>query len=235
MRNFRPDKNNVLLYLVLTLSILNFCLQFSGVNTLSKANSIIGLAGVMLFFMNKSYFRYFIWFWIAAQAIIIEKTITDQAGTFLQTDSIFDLSQVFKLKFGFFLKGDKHSIEVNFNIVVLLYFFLFRNLKTSSYLGKKIGLLFTGHDLDLQFAPGTYAMLQNRVNLDGDDNWILGGLSTKIHFHQNEYDRILVHAEDGLLTHTFRLVSTSANLKSGINASRQFEQVNWIMIDLKEM
>jgi hypothetical protein len=230
MKNFKPDKNNALLFIIGGLSLVNIGLQLRTHNYLSIGNSVIGLAGVGLFLMDKWAFRYLIWFWIFAQAVIIEHTVADHAAGVTYTESIFDLSQIFHLKIGFFASGNTNTYGLNFNAVVIMYFFLFRNLKTSSYTGRRIELLFMRGDLDLQFEEGTFATLGNRVNLDGDDNWLLGQLNTPIIYNKNEYDRVLVHAEDGLLTHIFRLVPNRATIGAGINPTLQFERASWIMI-----
>lgn len=84
---------------------------------------------------------------------------------------------------------------------------------------------------DVIYEEETYATLKQRVNLNDDDNWLLGELSTPILFNQKPIDRVLVHTEDGLLTHTFRIVPQGASVKEGINQLLQYERVEWIMIE----
>jgi len=231
MKHLKLDKNNILIFIIGILSLINIPIQISAHNYLSIANSIIGLAGVVMFLMSKSVFRYLVWIWIVAQAIIIEHTAVDSATGVIQKEMLFDLSQIFNLKIGFYASGNTNTYGLDFNALVILYFIVFRNLKTSSYIGKTIGLLFMKGNLDLQFDERTFATLMQRVNLDGDDNWLLGELNTPIHYNGNEYNRLLVHTEDGLLTHTFRLVPASATIAAGVNRTLQFERAVWIMIE----
>ena len=231
MKNFKLDKNNALIFIIGGLSIANIAFQIRPQNYLSIANSVIGLAGVALFLLDKNAFRPLIWIWIAAQAIIIDHTISDRIAGTVVSQPIFDLSQIFHLKIGFYASGGTNAYGLNFNAVIILCFFLFRNLKTSSFIGKRLGLLAMRGNLDLQFEEGTFATLVQRVNLDGDDNWLLGYLSTLIIFNGKQYDRVLVHLEDGLLTHTFRIVPLLATIAPGINSLLQFERIQWLMIE----
>lgn len=141
MKSLKIDKNNALILIVGGLSLISIFLEFRNRNYLSLANSIIGLTGVCLFFLKNDVFRYFLWTWIAAQAIIIDHSFTNVTTGITYDDPILDLSQIFRLKLGFSLSGSSNAYAINFNPVVILYFFLFRNLKTSSFIGRNIGLL----------------------------------------------------------------------------------------------
>ena len=230
MKHFRLDKNNALILVIGILSVWNIITSVLNGPYLSIAVSLIGIAGLASFFMGKAAFRYLIWIWIFAQTIIIESTFTDQLTNIQYHNSVLDLSQVFKLQFGFFLSGDTHSYEINFNFLTILYFFLFRNLKVSSWVNKSIEILVMKGNLDIVFQEPVIATFTKRVNLAGDDNWMLARLNNPIIFENNAYDQILVHAEDGLLTHTIRLVPAGETLDQNINPLLKYQKVEWLML-----
>jgi hypothetical protein len=231
MQKFKFDKNNILVLIICLLSFGNILLQLKFHNYLSIIDSVIGICGVILFFLQKDIFRYFIWVWIFAQAIIIDQTIIDPSRHLFIKEPIFDLSQVFCIKFGFNSRGPDGSFGLNFNLLIIVYFFLFRTLKTTALINRSIGILILKGNHDISFDDSIYANLMQRVNLDSDDNWLLGQLSSIIYYNQKPVDRILVQTVDGELTGTFRIAYQEQTISEGINSTLNFERVDWIMIE----
>src|SRR5690348_12813882 len=112
-KKFKVDKYNILVLIIGLLSFGNIVLQFtfhgSKYNYPSIINSVVGLAGVVLFFLKKDIFRYFVWVWIFAQAIIIDQTVIDSTRHLLAKRPVFDLSQILNLKFGIHSFGPNGS------------------------------------------------------------------------------------------------------------------------------
>lgn len=230
MKNFKLDKNNILILIIGLLSLGNIFLQFIFHNYPSIIVSVIGIAGVILFFLKRNSFRYFIWIWIFAQVLIINHAVLDQTSNLLINRPVFDFSQVFNMKFGFQMSNGLNVYSLNFNILTIAYFFLFRNLKTTALVGKSIDLLIMKGNNDIVFNEGTYATLMQRVNLDGADDWLLGQLSSSLSYNGNTIDQILTQTIDGDFTGVFRIVQRGQVISEKVNKSADFERVEWIVI-----
>jgi hypothetical protein len=231
MKKIKLDKNNILVLIIGLLSVGNIIFQLYHNNYLSIINSAIGIIGVILFFLKKGSFRYFVWIWIFAQAIIINRAVIDPSRNLLVIEPIFDLAQLFSVKFGFNSSGANGAFSLNFNLLVILYFFLFRKLKTTALIGKAVGLLILKGNNDLSFEDGLYANLKQRVNLDNDDSWLLGQLSSEILYNNKSIDRVLIQTIDGELSEVFRLVYGGQVIKEGLNQATDFEKVDWLMFE----
>lgn len=231
MKKIKLDKNNILVFIIGLLSVGNIIFQLYHNNYLSIINSAIGIIGVILFFLKKGAFRYFVWIWIFAQAIIINRAVIDPSRNLLVIEPIFDFAQLFSVKFGFNSSGANGAFNLNFNLLVILYFFLFRKLKTTALIGKAVGLLILKGNNDLSFEDGLYANLKQRVNLDNDDSWLLGQLSSEILYNNKSIDRVLIQTIDGELSEVFRLVYGGQVIKEGLNQTTDFEKVDWLMFE----
>ena len=235
MEKLQLNRSNALIAIVGILSFINL-FNNQEQNYLSMVISIVGLVGVLLFIQHINAFRSLILVWITAQAIIIEHYIVfNPAASIIQREPVFNCSQVFNIKYMLYLFTDKSTDSIGFNFLTVLYYFLYWKSKKNSYIGHTLSLSFIQDNPDIHFEEGTYATLTQQVNLDEDNDWLLGQLNTPILYNQIEYDRLLVHVEDGLLSNVFRLVPITATIHSGTNPILPFEQVEWIaMIENNE-
>jgi len=229
MKKIKIDKNNALALIIGLLSVGNILLQLKVGNNLSIINSIIGLAGVTLFFLQKDTFKYLIWIWIAAQVIIINETIVDAVTHTYNTKDIFNLAQLFQLKLGFSISGTHNQFSINFNLLVILYFFLFRKLKITALVGKSFRILILKGNHNITFDEGLYVTLKKRLNIGDDENWLLGDLSSKVTFNDKKINKVLVRTNNGELTDSFRIVYDGQELANETNSILNFDRADWII------
>lgn len=230
MQTLKLTKNNVLIIFVGILSSYNIAVKLPLQDWLSLLVSAIGLAGLTLYFLKDGRFRHFIWIWITAQLLIIDHSYFGEKLHAIINKPVWDLSQAFHLKLGFSVSGDKNSYDINLNLLAIFYFFLFKNLKVYSYLGKSYPLIFQGGHLDVHLKETIFVKLLHHVTLESDSNWLLGDLTSSICYNNVVYERVLLYTEGGMLTHNFLLVPPGIPISKGTKLAHKFEKAEWIRI-----
>lgn len=231
MGRLKENKSKILILLIGGLSIINIILSFKTRYFPADLISIVGMVATALFFLKKSTCRYFIWIWIVAQIIIIDHVFVDPSTNITINKTIFDLSQTLRIKIGFYITGNHSAESINFNLLVVLYFFLFKNLKIDSLIGKTFNLLIMKYDHDISCEEGIQITLTKRVNLEGDDNWLLGSLNKPIIYNQQHIEKVLIYTENEKFMNIFRIVPNKIGIELGdIDLLSNFERVDWMMI-----
>lgn len=231
MKHFKLDKTNLLIIIVLVFSVINIFTKIGTESYTSLLTSVIGLVGVVLFFMRKHLFRFCILFWMYIQLIVLHHTVLDPSTNTMVSDPMFDATQVFgRLLINYSVSGSTQSFGIGLNIVVFLYIFLFRYVRSDAFVGRSAVLMFLNTPPGFVVAEGCRGLFRQRINLDGDDQWLLAELSDPIQFNGIRYDRMAVMTERGLLTNVIRLVPEQAVILPGINPMLGFERVDWIQL-----
>ena len=230
MRKFKPGINNLIIYIILVLSTLNLLNQFASFNVASTVISVVGLLAVALYFSGHKFHRKLIWIWIVAQLISIVSHGVDTNTGVAFANIIYDASQLFKIRFGLSLSADSSKLVFDFNILVILYFFLFKQLKISAHIGKsyELGIQENSPIAEMNnLSP--MVIFTEKVQLDEDKNWLLGDLSSPITLNGIEYSSILVKFEDALLTNVILAVPSDMQVKQKAN-SAGLEPLNWLFL-----
>ncbi|MBL7704472.1 MAG: hypothetical protein JNM21_02885 [Taibaiella sp.] len=236
MDRFKPGLNNLIIYIIILLSAWNCYQELQTLNVLSMAVSIIGLIAAALYFLDKKGYKSLVWIWTAAQVVIITTFRLDpenESGIEVSKYVVYDCSQVINLVFGLSFKAGNTRIAIDFNALVLLYFFLLKQLKTSAHIGKSYVLAAqSGSPLEVQGLGDLAVMITDKVVVDGNQNWLAGNLSAPIVLNGKEYDRVVIQVEDSLLSNFIWAVPSDYKLNKKANSSVTFEAANWLYLKM---
>lgn len=155
----------------------------------------------------------------AAGGIISKSELDPDTGAAIAQHLIFDCSQAVNVKFGFYISASNSSFALNFNVLVIAYFFLLKQLKTSAHIGKSYTMAAqTGSPLEGQGFGDLAVMITDKVAVDGSQNWLAGNLSAPIVLNGKEYDRVLIQEEDTLLSNFILAVPSDYTLNKKANS-----------------
>jgi hypothetical protein len=117
-----------LLLVTFILSAYNLYNYGTNILNLNCLVSIIGLAATVIYFLQKDFYKKLIYIWTFAQLITINRQFTDQTSGTLLSDSIFDLTQVYSLKFGFQLGLESGILFIDANVIAIVLIGLIKTL-----------------------------------------------------------------------------------------------------------
>lgn len=141
MNKFKPGLSNLIIYIIVLLSAWNLYRELYTLNVLSMAISVIGLLAAALFFLDKRGYKSLVWVWTAAQVLILSTSKLDpESGLEISRYIVFDGTQVLRLTFGINFKAGHTKLAIDFNALVLLYFFLLKQLKAGAPIGSSYTL-----------------------------------------------------------------------------------------------
>lgn len=236
MSKFKPGFSNLIIYIIVLLSAWNCYQELQTLNILSMAVSVIGLIAAALYFLDKKGYKSLVWIWTVAQAVIITTFRLDpenESGIEVAKYIVYDCSQVLHLVFGLSFKAGNTRLAIDFNALVLLYFFLLKQLKTSAHIGKSYTMgIQTGSPLETQGYSDLVVFITGKVEVDGHKNWLAGNLSAPIVLNGKEYDRVVIQVEDSLLSNFIWAVPSDYKLNKKANSSATFEAENWLYIKM---
>jgi len=131
-------KDYIFCVLVLGLSTLNIFNNQSNILTLTVGLSIIGVLGVISYFLKLKYFKYLFLAWILGQFINVEFSETIN-GVKTITDS-FNLNQIIDLKIGLNI-GMTQSVYIGLNIIPFAFLGLYKLLLSNSHIGEFVTII----------------------------------------------------------------------------------------------
>lgn len=232
MNKFKPGLNNLIIYIIIGLSAWNLYRELQTLNVLSMAVSVIGLLAAALFFLDNRGYKSLVWVWIAAQVFMLSTSKLDpESGLEISRYIVFDCTQALRLTFELSFKAGHAMLFLNFNALVLLYFFLLKQLKTSAHIGRSYAMTAqAGSPLETQLATDLIVFITEKVEIDGHKNWLAGNLSAPIVLNGKEYDRVVIQVEDTLLSNFILAVPSDYKLNKKANSSTAFEARNWLYI-----
>ncbi len=153
---------------------------------------MIGVAGIILFFVKNENHRKLINTWIYLQAVIITKTVLDVS------EPVFDLSQFFNLKFGFFVSLGGTSYSIDFNFLAPIYFLAFKKLQVSELVGTQLTLkLYRSNEVLDSTLPQQITIIE-KIDFGKNENWLLAHLSNPINYLNRTFDNCLIKAKDDI-------------------------------------
>lgn len=236
MDRFKPGLNNLIIYIIVLLSSWNFYQELYTLNVLSMAVSVVGLIAAMLYFLDKTGYKSLVWIWTVAQVVIITTFRLDpdnESGHEVAKYVFYDCTQAVHLGFGLSFKAGNSKFAIDFNALVLIFFFLLKQLKTSAHIGKSYTMgIQTGSPLELQLSGELVVFITGKVTIDGHQNWLAGNLSAPVVLNGNEYDRVVIQVEDSLLSNFILAVPSDYKFSKKANSSTTFEAANWLYIKM---
>jgi hypothetical protein len=235
MKHSPLNKNNVFAYIVLALSCLNLISQYNGGRYLTLIVSVAGIAGAILFFKGHKRSTNLLWFWVAAQAIVISLQKADPVSGMYITDPVLDLRQYAQLSLlaGFRIHGKSSSVSFDFNFIVLLYGYLLRELKTTALEGKKLRVQNIGTHSSLESETYFLIQLNNRVTIDKNDQWLVGTPMSEVLLNGVPVPEILLEADAGLLSSHFLIPKPGIIIKKEGNSATDFNALDGLIVDTR--
>lgn len=214
-RKIEISKETILPILVFIFSVLNI-ITSKNILSISTLLSVIGIVGVILFFIQNSISSKLIYIWLIAQVLIVEP--------------LFDFSQTgFTLSFT--LESDDYTIKIN--ILPLLFLGFLKVMEMSNLIGKEIHLLKFRDNVISDFLPAT-GKITKRMDFNNDKNWLLIELDKQWQYEGKNIEKVLIKnkeekaiklKEKNQIAH-LRLVTDENNLTA--NDIANFTFIDWI-------
>lgn len=130
MNSIKKYGKSILSFTILIVSILNIISNFKNLLSLSVLLSLVGIFAFILYLRKKKIHIPLYFLWIVAQFLIIEVT---NINTHV-VGNIFNLSQNFRLSFGFGLVYIPNSYRFALNIIPFIYLALYKYLEINNTL-----------------------------------------------------------------------------------------------------
>ncbi|RYD98815.1 MAG: hypothetical protein EOP54_06405 [Sphingobacteriales bacterium] len=234
MNRFKPNLGNLIIYLIVLLSAWNLYRELQTLNVLSIAVSVIGLIAAGLYFLDIKGYKSLVWVWTIAQVVIVTTFRLDpenESGHEVAKYIFYDCTQTLRLVFGLNFKAGNTKLAIDFNALVLIYYFLLKQLKTSAHISKSYTMSTqAGSPLEAQGYSDLVVFITEKVTVDGHKNWLAGNLSAPIVLNGKEYDRVVIQVEDSLLSNFILAVPSGYEFNNKANSSAAFEAKNWLYI-----
>jgi hypothetical protein len=160
-------------------SILQYWL-FNRNGLLSLAVSGIGITGAVFYFTGRKAYQLLIFIWSAAQLLIIETKTYDSDSGITIVNSVLNLSQGFKMTFGFSDSlGNGTITYMQVNILAFVFLGMAKILNLSALLGSEISITAFSETTSLGYILPATGIIESRVKLSKEKNWLLTKLNTK--------------------------------------------------------
>lgn len=236
MDRLKPSFSNLIIYIIIVLSAWNLYRELQTLNVLSMAVSIMGLIAACLYFLDKRGYKSLVWIWVVAQAIIITTFRLDpenESTHEIAQYTFYDCTQAVRLVFGLSFNAGNTKLSIDFNALVLVYYFLLKQLKTSAHIGKSYTLAAqAGSPVATQLYGDLVVYITGKVEVDGYKNWLAGTLSAPVMLNGKEYDRVVIRVDDTLLSNFILAVPSGYTFHKKANLSTPFEAANWLYIKM---
>lgn len=182
-------KDIILCVIVLVLSMFNIFNHQMNLITPSVGLSVIGILGVISYFLKLSYFKYLFLIWIIAQFPIIEfSEIISGVKTITYS---FDLNQILNVKLGFRI-GSENSIYLGLNIFPFVYIGLYKFLIANSLIGEIVTITSIREISPLnEFSPLQIEIIDTLNNRE-----FVGKLNTPITIEENTFNELVFKTSD---------------------------------------
>lgn len=184
-------------FLVVGLSLVSLTNHTTNPFAMANLLSLIGIAGMVLYFKKNDQFKKLIYIWIIAQLVVIDREILDSTTGNWYSKPFWDLTQVFSVKLGLKFQTDTNKFGLNLNIIALFHFGLLKILEVSNLIGKQLTFKQIRAESALaEFSPLTGTVIQ-RVTLSKEKDWLLILLTSKINFDDEIIEYVLVKSKNG--------------------------------------
>ncbi len=203
---------------------------------LSNLLSLVGIAGAVLYFLDNSLFRTLIYIWIIAQVVVIDRSVLNENYGGWYSDPIWDLSQVFSLKFGLNFTTKTTKVFLNINILPLLYFGVLKFVETLSLVGKQVTLKKARVEDTLGDVFPLKGTVRRHLPLSGEKHWLLVELSVPFLYKNSQIYYVLIKRKNGEAIRLkaknqiviLRLVLDFNDIETGDNQREDFPFVDWV-------
>ncbi len=185
--------------------------------------SLIGIIGVTFYFLKLRHFTKFLYFWLAAQIIIIEP--------------IWDLSQIIPIKIGLTLN---HNSGIYLNLTPILLFGLVRILQVSEIVGETVTFRKGSKNNKLGNIFPVSGKVEKRVSLSKEKDWLYITLDEPVTINDLEVDRAFIKTQSGnplrkkgkgQLSY-FRVVSKDTKLDfSSPLDKKDYKFIDWVITE----
>lgn len=236
MDRLKPSLSNLIIYIIILLGAWNIYQELQTLNVLSMAVSVMGFIAAGLYFLDKKGYKSLVWIWTIAQVIIIttfrldpEHESTHEISKYV----FYDCTQSLRLVFGLSFKAGNTKLAIDFNALVLIYYFLLKQLKTSAHIGRSYTLAAQpGSPVAAQLSGDLIVYITEKVAIDGYTGWLAGELSTTIILNEQTYDRVVIRVEDTLLSNFILAIPSEYAFHKKANSSASFEAANWLYLKM---
>ena len=183
-------KESILSYIVLLLSLINIYNHQNQLISLSVGLSIIGIVGFISFLLKNDLYKTLFFIWIIAQFPIIE--VSEIKDGIKYVNPIFDLSQAFKIKFGFGLTYIPKTYYIGLNIIPFGFYALYKFLMAKSLISNTITIV----PLSEQSPINKFSPLNADIIDTTDRGSLIAKLEDRITINETEYDKIIFKTVD---------------------------------------
>lgn len=239
MRNKLPrfTTESVFPVLVAVLSLVNLYLRQDDLLSLSVLLSLTGIAGTVLYILKNKHYNLPMYIWVWGQLILIDALHADSQAGRITYEPIWDLRQVFDLKFGLFFDSGMSRYGFHINFLPFFYYGALRLLRVSGLAGKELVFTAFRQDNHLGDIFPLQGKVVKRVHLSGEKDWLLVNFPTPFEFEGNSYAHALVKSKDGNPIKPgatgqivfFRLVQDVSRVGDTGNDIQEFPFIDWAL------
>ncbi|MBS3913772.1 MAG: hypothetical protein KG003_04690 [Bacteroidetes bacterium] len=198
MPKFKYDPRDVFVPIVVVIvSVINIFQHIQNLICVSNLISLVGVAAAASYFSNLRIHKTLIYIWIIAQAIIIERSIMDGNTGLWVYRPIWDASQIFDLRFGFYWVKAEYAFGIKFNFLVIGYLAFYRIIEVSSLKGRRIVFDKFRNDGELADFFPMYGIVNKRIVISNEENWVLVDLEETFPYDGRPISQILMKSKDG--------------------------------------
>ncbi len=242
----KQPKELILPIIILVLSILNITNYLDFSNIISLLVSLLGFAGIAMFFTKKGNYNLLFQIWILSQFILIYKENVQalQNGVQILTETpIFMTSQFFKLSFGLNLglKGGT-ILHIDFNFIPLFYFGLYKITATTALIGKRIRLARVKRDTKYKNDLPVCGTISQRVEVEKEKDWLLVKLETSLEIGNIQTNKVLIHPKEkenykkkkGIISYIRLVKDEEQEISNVIDRKEDYPFYEWLSIKLEK-
>jgi hypothetical protein len=236
-KKFRAKIDYLFPLVVLLFSTLNVWQHRENPNIPSLILSLVGITGVILFFRGIKYFSICLYLWILLQVISIPREFYDPSSQLWHPqDAIFDLTQGFRIGFGYYWINDNLKTGIYINFLAVAFFAFLRILEVSAMAGRQLHFRPFHRDSDFAGQFPVEGIVKERIVVSGEKNWLLVDLNTPMEYEGAAVNAVLIKSKDGTvirgrgkeqLVH-FRLVLNNADINTENLNSSTFPFLDWV-------
>lgn len=240
----RRPGDYVLPLLALTMSFIGLVeFAFSPSNVLALLVSLLGVAACVLFFLGHKWSIPLLYWWIIVQipAISSMEVAKIPNGKQYIHHPIVDTGQAFTLDVGLTLRRPKEELYIKVNLVPIALLVLYRLLRTSSLIGRRIVVKRFRKDNKLGDVFPFEGTVLRSATLGGEQHWLLVQLDRSLTYNGTSFACLLVRDKEGEIYKPGKAASVSYlvivpeadMVGTADNRKEYFTFVDWGLVQVK--
>jgi len=240
----RQLKELVLPILILFLSLQNLLEYITLTNLFGLLITIIGLIGVVMFFLKKGNPNLFFRIWVFSQfpAIYTENYVINNGVKYITEEThIFNIKQFFSFKISWELGLFNNTIlYIGLYLIPFLYLGLYKMTVASHFINKKVEFNPIKNDTQFQNEFPINGTILKRVEFNKENDWLLVECDEEIRIENIKTKNILIKPKDektfkrkkGIISY-LRVSKEDTKIPNIIKHKEDYPFYEWVSIKVK--